>query len=75
MVVVGLTTAVVPGAGLVPLLAVQLYGAAPPEVVNVTDWPLQIIVDAGLMETVGAVVMDTLLTAMAVQVPLPDMTV
>ena len=60
---VGLTTAVLPLAGLAPLLAVQLYGAAPPVAVNVADWPEQILVLTGVTVTEGAEVIETVATA------------
>ena len=60
---------------MAPLLAVQLYGTAPPVTVKVADSPVQIFVFVGVTVIERAVVMETVATAEAVQVPVPERTV
>ena len=59
---------------MVPLLAVHENGAAPLED-NVTVCPTQIVDKEGVIEIEGVKEIDTVATAEAVQVPVPDKTV
>lgn len=61
-------------AGLVPVLAVQINGAEPPEE-SVTICPEQIVVADGVILIDGVKEIETVATAEDVQVPVPEITV
>jgi len=71
---VGDTVTVPTAAGLAPELAVQLKGPAPDEV-RTTLCPEQIVDKEGVIAMDGTVEIETVATAVAVQVPVPDKTV
>jgi hypothetical protein len=73
--VVGVTTTVPVAEGFVPLLAVHTYGPALPTTAKLADPPLQIIVLEGEIVIEDVEEIDTVATAVVVQVPVPDKTV
>lgn len=74
MVVVGVTVTFATAGGVAPLLAVHTKGPAPLDV-NATLCPKQIVDKDGVIAIAGTVEIETVATAVAVQVPVPDKTV
>lgn len=74
VVTVGLTVTVLVLAGFVPELAVHVYGAGP-LAVRIAFCPAQILVKEGVILIVGVKEIETVATADAVQLPVPDKTV